>query len=70
MATFLIKDSDMPSNPCEWCKNTSEQIDSLEYENEELKKQMDELKASNERQIQFLLGRLASFVEHVKATGE
>lgn len=26
------------SKPCEWCKSTSEKIDSLEYENEQLKK--------------------------------
>lgn len=28
------------SNPCEWCVKTSEQIDSIEYENEQLRERL------------------------------
>lgn len=31
------------SNPCEWCVKTSEQIDSIEYENEQLKERLKTL---------------------------
>jgi glutaredoxin len=45
------------SNPCEWCRSTSEQIDSLEYQTEQQAARIKELEAENET-IKALLGEV------------
>ena len=35
---------DHNNNPCQWCKQTSSEIDSIEYQNEILKSQNETLK--------------------------
>ena len=50
----------MKNSPCTWCNDTSSKIDSIEYENEQLKQQNKELTAQNAR-LHGALEKMKSF---------
>ena len=49
------------STPCEWCAQTSAQIDSLEYQVDQLQRELRELKAHSARldELKWLQGYTA-----------
>ena len=49
----------MSNEACEWCAQTSSQIDGIEYENEVLKKQVENLTAVNQEPL---------FILHITGT--
>ena len=61
------------SEPCEWCKRTSSQIDSLEYENEQVKKELEcfkELADGRLGTLRYLIGvnaQIGETIEQLKA---
>lgn len=57
----------MTDNPCEWCQNTSEKIDSLEHENSELRQKIDQLKESNAQDREVLVNAM---IKHATGWGE